>query len=127
GEDGEDAGDEGDGDAELLGEVVVELEVVFVVEEELGEDEIGAGIDLGAEVEPIGVFAGGAGDVALGESGGANGESAEGANEGDEFCGILEAALGGDPGACAAGGISAEGEDVLDATGAGFLDDAMEF
>lgn len=126
GEDGEDSWDEGDMDAEIFGEKISEHKVVRIVEEELGDDEVCAGLDFVAEVGPVDEFASGAGDVAFWESSGADAESVVGVEEGDELGGELEAADCFYEGARAARGVAAEREDVFDIAGAGFLDDVGE-
>ena len=113
--DGQDAREDGHGDAEFFDEVIAELEEIGIVEKKLGDDEIRAAINLVLEPGPIHVFALLAGDVALGKTGGADGKAAQFADVADELVGKLEAALGFFEHAVAAGRIAAQGEDVFDA------------
>ena len=118
---GQDAGHDGDGDA-FFGEVIAEGIKVGVVEEELGDDEVRAAINLGLEPVPVHLAAFFASDVALGETSGADAEAAEFAEVADELVGELEAAFGGFKFATG-GRVAAQGEDVLDAALGGFGED----
>ncbi len=124
GGDGHDAGDDGDGDA---GDFAAFAEVVevAVVEEELGDDVVGAGVDFGFEEVHFEGAVGGAG-VSFGEAGDADakaagvGVPAETADEFDKVDGVAECVFGavvGDGCGGGGGGVAAEGEDVGDAFG----------
>ncbi|MDB6123995.1 MAG: hypothetical protein JWQ71_2988 [Pedosphaera sp.] len=123
----QDAGKEGDVDAEFADKVVAEFKIVGVVVKQLGNDKVSAAINLLLQVIPIDMFALGAGDVAFRETGGANGESAQFAQETDELMGIFKAALGPGELAVAAGRVAAQGQDVGDAECAGLLNDVAKF
>ncbi len=115
-DDRQDPGDDGDVDAGLahLGEPV---EVDLVVEEELADQELGAGLDLLAQIGDVGLGGGGLG-VDLGVAGGADPEPArrlEAADEGRELGRAGEAAGRRGEVLLAARRVAAQGEDVLDA------------
>jgi hypothetical protein len=74
----------------LFGEMLTELEIVRVVEEELGDDKVGARINLLLEMLPIRMLAGLAGDVPLGKSRAADAEAVLLADEFHELRRILE-------------------------------------
>lgn len=95
----------------------------MVIEKKLSDDEVGTFIDFGFEMAPIGLFPGFAGDVAFGESGGADAEATHLADETYEFVGELEPAFGFSEFACAAGWVTAEGEDIMDSARAGVVED----
>lgn len=111
-EDGKDAGDEGNVDG-TPGETVAEAMEALVVEEELGDEEIGSGLDFLLEVVQI-LLAVGTLDVPFGVGGGGDAEaSREGAPDvGDEFRGVGIAFHDIEP---FEGTIASKGEDVGDA------------
>ncbi len=83
------------------GAAVAEVEEVVVVEEELGPDVVGTGVDFGFEEVEFG-DAVGCGGVAFREGGDADAEAArvgvlagfvEFFDEGDEVCGVAEVAF----------------------------------
>ena len=113
-QDRQDAGCDRHAHAERLHEVVAEPEVVVVVEEELGEDDIGAVVDFCLQTLPVDVFPFRAGDVALREAGGADREAAHLFDERHELIRIVEAALRPRQLAADLRGIAAQGEDVPD-------------
>ncbi len=84
-EDRKNARDDRDTDPKGAGEVIVELEKVGVIEKKLGDDEVGAGGDFFAEKFPVRMLALLAGNVSLGESGGADGKAVELAQKADQF------------------------------------------
>src|SRR5262245_5380116 len=63
----DETGDQRDAHTEI-DQKVAELEVVLVVEEQLGDDEIGPVIDLVLQIAPVGELAVAAGDVSLGKA-----------------------------------------------------------
>ena len=90
-----------------------EVEVDLVVEEELGDQEGGAGVDLRLQVVEVGVEVGGL-RVDLGEAGAADREVPARGDELGQLGGAAEPALGLDEVLFAAGRVAAQGEDVLD-------------
>lgn len=119
---GHDAGDDGDVDAgefAPLGEVVE----VSVVEEHLGDDVVGAGVDLGFKAFDFGEAVGGVG-VAFGVAGDTDVQMGEAlADETDELGGVSEVGATG----IDFGVVSAEGEDVSDAELGVALEDVVDF
>ena len=125
--DGHDAGDDGHGDADVAA-AIHEAEEMGVVEIELGDDEIGAGIDLGLQAFEIGVEVGRLG-MFLGITGASEAEFfremfAEVTDEVDGVLEIGEPAFGwvGQVG----GSVAAQGEDVFDAVGGEVFEDAVD-
>ena len=93
---------------------VAEAEEVVVVVEELGDDDIGAGVDFAFQVREVDLRArrflmrfgiAGDGDAEVGELA---------VEEGDEFVGVSITAIDGAEGRVALGRVAAEGDDVLD-------------
>jgi hypothetical protein len=107
--DGHDAGDDRHPDAHLAGALHV-AEVVGVVEEELGHQELAAGFDFGAGVLQLALPVGGFG-VHLRMGRAAHAE-VEGAREGGEIGGVGEGALGARD--VFGPQIAAQGDDVFD-------------
>ena len=85
-----------------------------VLEEELGDDEIRALIDLGLEPLPVDVFAFAAGDVALRKPCDADRKAAGRADMPDQLVRVLKTAVGPDELADAARRVTPQSEDVLD-------------
>jgi len=114
GRDGQDAGHDRDLDADRAGagdEVVVER----VVEEELGDEEADARVDLLLEVAQVVLGRGGV-DVSLREARRADREAGVvAADELDELARVLEAALGLRPLLLALRRVAAQGEHVVEA------------
>ena len=90
-----------------------EVEVDPVVEEELGDQEAGAGVDLGLQVAEVGLEVGRLG-VDLGEAGAAEREVPAAGDELGELGGAAEPALGLDEVLLPARRVAAQREDVLD-------------
>ena len=90
-----------------------EVEVDLVVEEELGDQEGGARVDLRLQVGEVGVEVGGLG-VDLGEAGAADREVPARGDELGQLGGAAQAALGLDEVLFAPRRVAAQGEDVLD-------------
>ena len=127
GGDGHDAGDDGHGDADVPA-AIDEAEEDGVVEVELGDNEIGAGIDLGLEASQIGFEVGGFG-MFFGIAGATETEFFREmlAQVADQINGVLEIgepALGrfGQIG----GPVAAQGEDVFDAVCGEVLEDVVD-
>src|SRR6185295_9123002 len=108
------------------------------VEEELGDDIVGAGVDFGFEVVHFEGAVGGGG-VAFGETGDADAEAAgvgvsavrgavvEFFDEADEVGGVLEGVFCAVVVGVVARGVAAEGEDVGDAVGGVAFEDGGDF
>src|SRR4051794_6208466 len=111
--DGHDPRDDRDLDPDRprpVDEVVEQL----VVEEQLGDEEVDAGVDLRLEVAQV-VLGGGGVDVRLGEARRGDREVVVGAQQRDELVGVLQPALGGHPLGLPARRVAAQREDVVDA------------
>src|SRR4030095_4887785 len=96
------------------GEELATLEVVAVVEEQLRDHEVGTAVDLLLQPLPVYLLALLAGDVALRESGDANGERPDLTNALNQLIRVLEAAFGSDE-LAAVRRIAAQREHVRDA------------
>lgn len=111
--DGHDSGDDGDFDAGGLG-ALHEFPIVAVIEEELGDEEIEAGVDFAFEVVDVdgGVAAF---DVFFGIGRATEAEvgTVGLADEGGQFGGVAEAAFNRGEGGLAFRRIAAQGEDVV--------------
>ena len=122
---GQEAGDDGDGDAEGAA-ASDEGEVGGVVEEELGGDEVGAGVHLFLEVAEV-VFGRGGFGVGFGVAADAEAEfGIVGADEGDEFAGVAKAVGMGLESGGAFGRVAAEGHEVAEAGVAELGEDAVQ-
>ena len=102
-----DAGDDRLGDAEASGSTK-EFEVVAVIEEKLGDEEVDTGVGFKFEILEIHVARGGAGMGFGVASGGDTGGRIVFFDEGDEFVGELAGAVL----RTSVRGVSAQGEDV---------------
>ena len=91
-----------------------EVEVDLVVEEELGDQEGSARLDLGRQKGEIGIQIGRLG-MHLGKTGATDRKVVVGADEADQLGGAAEPAVGLDEVALSARRIATQGEDVLDA------------
>jgi hypothetical protein len=89
---GNDSGHERHLYAQLAGHIIPEFKIIGIVEKQLGEDKIRAGVHLFLQMPPVGVFAFLAGDVAFGKTGDADGKIARFADEFDQLRGKLETA-----------------------------------
>ena len=123
-EHGQNTGDQRDVDS-CGGGAVGEGEVVVVVEEELGDEEVGAVVHLEPGVLEVALEAHGLG-VALGVTGGGDAEVVVGMDVANEVGGVAEAPLSSHEVLLAAGRVAAKGDDVLDARFFEALQDAVE-
>ena len=72
----DDPGHERDANAQLAGDMIAKFKIIRVVEKQLREDVVRAGVHLFLQMPPIGVFAVLAGDMAFGKTGDADGKIA---------------------------------------------------
>src|SRR5439155_7353231 len=113
-QDGNDARNQRNGHSQLR-QAIAELEVIAVLEEQLGDHEVRALVDLVLQATPVHVFAFLAGDVPFRKPGDTDGKTAQVAQELHQLIGVLETAVGLLKLARAAWRIAAQGENVADA------------
>src|SRR5262249_20177885 len=104
-----------------------EVEVDAVVEEQLGDHEVEAGVDLGAKVRDVAVEIA-ALDVPLGAAGAAEADllAVALADEADQVGGVAEAAGGALEALLPGRGVATQGHDVVDARVDELIDDAAD-
>lgn len=116
-----DAGDDGHLNSSDLALVSISVKI-FVVVEELSDDDVGSGIYFSLEVFNIGFGADRFG-VFFGVASDSDSQRGKfGVQEVDKFVGVCEPAFGGLEGVVTVGDVSSNSDDIGDAHSSGFLD-----